>query len=748
MAENRVIVTLEANTTDAYAEFEKLSKSLTELRLEKKALNKQINENDKAFRQLEDDLKTFGTSAVGVKEKIAENRAEFDRLNKSLTKADATYENVRIQYRELKNDISGATAAGLRFRDTQSEAVTKALTPAFQSLKQAIREAQKEAQIAFQTFGRDSQEFQTAAARVDDLEDSLKEVNISIEAIDFEGKIQTFGRVAEGIAGAFAVAQGAAALFGKENEDVEKAILKVQAALAITQGIESINNAIKASKGLAIALGITTTATAASTTATVAEGTAMGATTVAKTGATIATRALGIAMNALPILAVISAVAGLVAIYSSWVDEQEDALDAMQRTIDASRALAGATEEAEKAEEALAVAEGRLSEEQKKRNDLNRQFAKDATALLLARKRAAESESDSAAEEAAAIDAQLQQRKRQLDADLALTFVTKERTDALQASAKATENDTSANVKATAATKELTEAERQRLKLRQEMELLADQPVTRIDPITTTIAANPVEQAIEVNNGLADAFAARLDIENAYVEASNELELTRVEAVQAGFEAIGSLVTEGSDIQKALFTFQKVAAIAEVIIRLQQQLAAIRLATSLASAQASAVPGGLALVPGIEATGIAKAASAKIQAGISIGTIAAQAIKGFAKGGYTGDGGKYEPAGIVHRGEFVFNKAATQRIGVDNLERLHEMFASFGAKVSGSYASGGFATRGTALVNLSNPSPSASSLQMERVAASMALAPQQVLAVEQLRSVERRIAVREERSTL
>jgi len=40
---------------------------------------------------------------------------------------------------------------------------------------------------------------------------------------------------------------------------------------------------------------------------------------------------------------------------------------------------------------------------------------------------------------------------------------------------------------------------------------------------------------------------------------------------------------------------------------------------------------------------------------------------GFASGGYTGPGGKYEPKGIVHGGEFVFTKEATERIGVNNL---------------------------------------------------------------------------------
>ncbi|UYZ06145.1 D-alanyl-D-alanine carboxypeptidase family protein [Agrobacterium salinitolerans] len=44
---------------------------------------------------------------------------------------------------------------------------------------------------------------------------------------------------------------------------------------------------------------------------------------------------------------------------------------------------------------------------------------------------------------------------------------------------------------------------------------------------------------------------------------------------------------------------------------------------------------------------------------------------GFESGGYTGDGGKSEPAGIVHRGEYVLSKKAVGRIGVDNLEALH-----------------------------------------------------------------------------
>lgn len=47
-------------------------------------------------------------------------------------------------------------------------------------------------------------------------------------------------------------------------------------------------------------------------------------------------------------------------------------------------------------------------------------------------------------------------------------------------------------------------------------------------------------------------------------------------------------------------------------------------------------------------------------------------------GGYTGTGGKHDPAGIVHKGEFVFTKEATQRIGVSNLYDMMRGYASGG----------------------------------------------------------------------
>lgn len=67
--------------------------------------------------------------------------------------------------------------------------------------------------------------------------------------------------------------------------------------------------------------------------------------------------------------------------------------------------------------------------------------------------------------------------------------------------------------------------------------------------------------------------------------------------------------------------------------------------------------------------------------------------KGFSGGGYTGDGGKYEPKGVVHGGEFVFTKEATQRLGPENLYRLMRGYAS-GGLVGGNASSGSGVTNG------------------------------------------------------
>lgn len=65
----------------------------------------------------------------------------------------------------------------------------------------------------------------------------------------------------------------------------------------------------------------------------------------------------------------------------------------------------------------------------------------------------------------------------------------------------------------------------------------------------------------------------------------------------------------------------------------------------------------------------------KVREWVDLDPVDPVSIPGFATGGYTGPGGKYEPAGVVHRGEFVLNKESTNRlrdsIGLSGLNHIN-----------------------------------------------------------------------------
>lgn len=88
------------------------------------------------------------------------------------------------------------------------------------------------------------------------------------------------------------------------------------------------------------------------------------------------------------------------------------------------------------------------------------------------------------------------------------------------------------------------------------------------------------------------------------------------------------------------------------------------------------------------------AAGAVGSAGGTGGEFLAGLFKGFAEGGYTGDGAKLQPAGVVHAGEYVFSAASVRRLGLTALDNLHRL--SKGAPVPRvsrlGYADGGLVT--------------------------------------------------------
>ncbi|EMB8488794.1 tape measure protein, partial [Acinetobacter baumannii] len=105
----------------------------------------------------------------------------------------------------------------------------------------------------------------------------------------------------------------------------------------------------------------------------------------------------------------------------------------------------------------------------------------------------------------------------------------------------------------------------------------------------------------------------------------------------------GSMFGEQSKAYKIMFAADKAYAIAAAGISIQQ---------SIAKAASVGFPANIPLI-----------ASAIAQGASIIANIRAIKDQGFAEGGYTGSGGKYEPAGIVHKGEVVWSQEDIKRWG-------------------------------------------------------------------------------------
>lgn len=104
------------------------------------------------------------------------------------------------------------------------------------SLKQEFKDTQKE--LDGLTVG--SENYISTLKKLGKVKDEIGDLNDEINAFKPEGKVQAFGNVVSGLASGFQAATGAAALFGGENKEIEKTLLKVQAVMAFTEGIKGL----------------------------------------------------------------------------------------------------------------------------------------------------------------------------------------------------------------------------------------------------------------------------------------------------------------------------------------------------------------------------------------------------------------------------------------------------------------------------------------------------------------------------
>lgn len=303
------------------------------------------------FDQVKDVLREAGDS---LRQNLNAARSNVESITKDIDRINNSDVNQRImatpgqQQQELRKELFAAQDLlkqeqaildNLQSQLSEIDNVNKDLASTLSSANVAIDANKVKLVDLNSSFDEVYGDLQPLTTRLGELEDRMYELalagqtntdefkQLQAEAIKYRQTIQqvdaavdTFAKrsailditieAAQGLTGAFAAVQGAAALFGEENEEVEKALLKVNAAMSILQGIQAV--AAVLNKDSAISALLLRNNLIGQAQATTAATTATTAQTVATRAATVASRAFSVALKALGIGLVIGLIAFLV----------------------------------------------------------------------------------------------------------------------------------------------------------------------------------------------------------------------------------------------------------------------------------------------------------------------------------------------------------------------------------------------------------------------------------------------------
>jgi hypothetical protein len=197
---------------------------------------------------------------------------------------------------------------------------TDQATGQFKNLKQELRSIENELNKMSEAGQTGTKAFQELQRRAGEVKDQIGDTKSAIKALSSDTfKLDAFAQGAQAIAGGFAAAQGAMALFGSENKEIEEAIKKTQGAMALLQGVTSITNLLQ--KESALMLGVNTVAQKVYA---FAVGTSTGA-----------MKAFKIALMTTGILAIVGAIVMAADAMGAFGDAEEDAEEKIKKTNEA-----------------------------------------------------------------------------------------------------------------------------------------------------------------------------------------------------------------------------------------------------------------------------------------------------------------------------------------------------------------------------------------------------------------------------
>jgi len=234
------------------------------------------------------------------------------------------------------------------------------------TLKSQLREAQAEVAALSDKFGATSKEAVEAAKKAAQLKDAIGDAKTLTDSFNPDAKFAALTNSLSGVAGGFSAVTGAMGLLGSESEQVEQMILKVQSAMAISQGIQAIGESVDSFKQLGAVIK----------SATVFQKLNSAATTVAATVQRLFTGAVNttaVSFNALKAAIVSTGIGALVVGLGFLISKLMASSDATKELTDKQKAL---NEELEYSKE--------LSEDNAKTIDYNTK-----TAIAFAKQRGA-----------------------------------------------------------------------------------------------------------------------------------------------------------------------------------------------------------------------------------------------------------------------------------------------------------------------------------------------------------------------
>lgn len=298
-------ITSEADLTDAQLQ-------LKDLQDESKRLQKEMQDLSRIEKEDADSIKQLNLSVENQNKALKQNEQYYRDLKKA--KQEEINANEK-SIQSLKKSVSSYNAVN----NSGKQLMTRI---------REIRNALSEMEMAGDTSSQAFIEMSVEAAKLkNQMGDTARQV--SILASDTKN-LDAMVDIASGLTGAFSATTSAVALLTDENDALQEAFLKVQAAMSVLNGIQQVANTLNKDSVASVVLKnlwlkMTTKSTNENTASQVANTTATTSGTVATKlftratqSATTAVKNLGKALKANPLMAIVAAIAAVgVGIYAA-----------------------------------------------------------------------------------------------------------------------------------------------------------------------------------------------------------------------------------------------------------------------------------------------------------------------------------------------------------------------------------------------------------------------------------------------